>query len=583
MHASRLVFKGRSLGALLGALLLLACSDDPAPPELVLRVAPTTGDCQTTGRAETLAALGATKLRLTLVQRSRLSASPKLLCDRVVSLRGTTGQSDLGFERDEEGRIDLQVEAFSDDSPPKLLARGVLLGLNQRPRVGPLSVLLRPVDRFACAIGLDAPRGFHSATALPNGQVLVVGGLTHQPPAGASGDGLWVHPGAALFDPRSGTFQDLGELEGVGRAWHHAVLIGGPAEGPYDLLLIGGLRGRADQPLSPVAKLGDANELLPIVPTETAEPATTLALRLYPYTDPPRLVARPAPPALASRIFSVMTQLEDGSVLILGGLDDYSGGHLATVDTVEQLPAASTEHRGPFALARTRVAAAAAQLSASQVLVFGGNFDSKPAQRDVEAIELLDIASDVMAKLASFEVGSRQRLRSLAHATASSLGDGEVLLVGGLELESGQAQTLRADFPIQRITSVAGDLRVSNVASALFIPVAYHTASALSQGEVLLSGGLAAPLTCPSGRACNKSYLYQAQGDQLSEIESLRAGRFGHRVTSLPGGALLLSGGLTLPASGVPQALGGAELFEKAEADLFHRKPGEASDRFCPD
>jgi hypothetical protein len=558
----------------------LACSDDPAPPTLQLAVAGVSGDCQSPGQAESLATLGAGSLRLTLVQRTTVGAPAQLLCDRVLRSSGE-GTSDLAYERDEEGRLDLHVEAFSSDSPPRLLARGVLQGLNNRPRLGPLSLLLTPVGGFACAPGLDAPRAFHTATPLPDGRVLLVGGLTHQAPAGASGDGLWLEPTAALFDPRSGNFISLGAVAGAARASHHTVLIGGPVQGPYDVLLVGGLRAKEGAPPAPVARLGGADDALPIVPTTAAEPAPTTVLRVYPYTDPPRVVVRPAPPALAARIYGAMAQLENGNTFLLGGLDDYSGGRLATVDTVEQLPAGSTEHRGPFALTHARVAAAATQLSATQVLVFGGNFDSPPGQRDTEAIELLDLGSGVTAQLATFEVGSRERLRSLAHASLSSLGGGEVLLVGGLELEPGQARTPRADFPVQRITAVAGDLRVSNVASALFVPVAYHDASTLPDGEVLVTGGLAAPLTCPGGRACNKSYIYQAQGDLLTSAENLRAGRFGHRATPLPGGALLLSGGLTL-TNNVTQALAGAELYQgTAGDDAFSRAPATSSGIGC--
>jgi hypothetical protein len=62
---------------------------------------------------------------------------------------------------------------------------------------------------------LNTARDSHTATLLPNGKVLVVGGLTNSTPDSAS---------AELYDPASGTWIATGSLI-IGRYWHAATLL----------------------------------------------------------------------------------------------------------------------------------------------------------------------------------------------------------------------------------------------------------------------------------------------------------------------------------------------------------------------
>lgn len=86
---------------------------------------------------------------------------------------------------------------------------------------------------FETAGALEAPLEDHSATLLPDGCVLVVGGREW------TGDGYAVRSGAQLWDPRTGSFAPAGSLV-EGRTGHTATLlpggrvliVGGTAAGP---------------------------------------------------------------------------------------------------------------------------------------------------------------------------------------------------------------------------------------------------------------------------------------------------------------------------------------------------------------
>jgi N-acetylneuraminic acid mutarotase len=68
---------------------------------------------------------------------------------------------------------------------------------------------------------LAQARGFHTMTLLPDGKVLVTGG-SEQPEDDVEGDALLSS--AELYDPATGTWTSVGSLS-TGRAWHSATLL----------------------------------------------------------------------------------------------------------------------------------------------------------------------------------------------------------------------------------------------------------------------------------------------------------------------------------------------------------------------
>ena len=64
-----------------------------------------------------------------------------------------------------------------------------------------------------------APRSGHSATLLPDGKVLIAGGMRRNQD---------FYKSAELYDPATGKFQSTGEMR-LGRVGHIAVLLGSRA------------------------------------------------------------------------------------------------------------------------------------------------------------------------------------------------------------------------------------------------------------------------------------------------------------------------------------------------------------------
>src|SRR5215475_2968521 len=96
------------------------------------------------------------------------------------------------------------------------------------------AALAQPPGKFTPTGDLTIPRAFHTATLLPNGKVLIAGGVA----LGIVPSTKWAS--AELYDPSAGTFTPTGDMTGP-RQWHTATLL------PTGQVLIagGGLNGRA--------------------------------------------------------------------------------------------------------------------------------------------------------------------------------------------------------------------------------------------------------------------------------------------------------------------------------------------------
>ncbi len=130
-------------------------------------------------------------------------------------------------------------------------------------------------------------------------------------------------------------------------------------------------------------------------------------------------------------------------------------------------------------------------------------------------------------------------------ATATALPDGRVLVTGG-----GRTQTARRGFRDAELI----DLDRMTVAPAGVMSVyrAFHTATLLDDGQVLVAGEHSADLWSPDERR-----FHPVAGDLQTT--------FGHSAARLADGTVLISGGLLEPVDRQPQvAITGAFLFDPA-------------------
>jgi hypothetical protein len=522
--------------------------------------------------------VGATFLRVTVIERGLGAAS--LRCDRRVDLAAAGSTANLQLDTSGTARLDLQVEAYDSSQPPQLIATGAAVGINRRPRLAPLQILLVPVDGFVCAPGLlGSGRAFHSATPLPNGQVLLVGGVMT---AGAGQ--LTANDTIEVYDPRVGTFTAVQGDVLPGSALHTATALAtaGPL-GPYDVLLAGG--ARLQGATGPVLQIGAAADPLPVMPGSVAGPAPSVVLRYYPWSDPPEVRVMSGSPELGPRMLHA-AGVAGSRLVVAGGVTGGSGGQLAIADDFEVLPARDLSlHDGPFALARPRVGAVAGALGESAMLVFGGNLRSADdAALVVDAAEVVTFGETISTALAVFEAGSQSLVAPVAHATLTPIADG-LLLAGGLAVRPGSARAVRETNPVVRISQVAETVRVVGVGGDAFVPVAYHAAVPLPGGDALLLGG--ASTTCASGGLCASAAVYRyagTAGTLARGASPMLTTRFGHAVTLLDDGTVLVTGGLTAQGT-APVAPPSAELFVPAASggqDQFGRAPGEVSSHGCP-
>jgi hypothetical protein len=184
---------------------------------------------------------------------------------------------------------------------------------------------------FAVTGAMAGPRYFHTATLLPSGSVLVVGGRT---------DDFGVFSSAELYDPASRTFTSTGDLN-ASRAWHTATLL------PDGRVLIAGGDGNPD--VLPSAELYD-----PASGTFTATGAM-----------------------IAIRSAHTATLLPNGKVLVAGGwgAHDVATGDRPSLSSAELYDPASGTFTATGSMTTARDSFTATLLPNQKVLIAGGAND----------------------------------------------------------------------------------------------------------------------------------------------------------------------------------------------------------------
>lgn len=227
-------------------------------------------------------------------------------------------------------------------------------------------------DGFTNVAPMVTGRMNHTATLLPSGKVLVVGGMTADSTPLAS---------AELYDPATNTWSSAGSLA-TSRTVHVAALL------PSGKVLVAG------------GAHGDSN---PIASVEIYDPASNS------WTLAPSLATERYAPAVA--------QLDDGKVLVVGGAT-FGGTRLASAELYD--PAAGT-WSSAGSLATPRINLVATRLASGKVLVAAGEL-----YRVLASAEIYDPASNTWSTAASL---STARLSP----QVSLLRSGEILISGGAD------------------------------------------------------------------------------------------------------------------------------------------------------
>jgi N-acetylneuraminic acid mutarotase len=381
------------------------------------------------------------------------------------------------------------------------------------------------------AIGsLATRRAFHTATLLPSGKVLVVGGTS---------DGSGALASAEIYDPATGLWSGTGSLNAA-RHSHAAVLL------PNGKVLVVG---------------GTVTDASALASAEIYDPATGSWSTTGSLAD--------------ARYHHTLTLLRSGQLLVAGGTTDGTGG-LASAEVYD--PAAGT-WANAGALNVARYSHTATLLPSGKVLVAGGQ-DTPSA---LASAELYDPATGTWANTGPLNV-------AVSSHTATLLTNGKVLVAGGIQsgplvvveiydpatgtwsnvpgLNSPRASHTATLLPNGKVLVAGGTgggpntTELYDPASGLWAsssPLAtgryLHTATLLPSGKVLLAGGF-------NGSYLASAEIYEQAASAWSGTGSLAAGRYYHSATLLTNGKVLVAGGTT--NNGTSSGLASVQLYDPA-------------------
>jgi hypothetical protein len=342
--------------------------------------------------------------------------------------------------------------------------------------------------RWSSAGSLSVPRFAHTATLLSNGKVLVVGGNSAVPNASFP-DGAGALSSAELYDPQTNTWSLAASMP-TARSFHTATLL---ADGR--VLVAGGALVAAE--------------------SSTGYPGIVLAsAELY---DPASNTWTAATPMPSAAMNQSATLLSDHRVLVIGGVDrflDIPPGAAPTmgVRAAELYEPATNSWSLAPSMGHERISPSITRLPNDQVLVVGDNGINE------NTAEIFDPAAEQWSPAPKPAVGRAGHVAVLLHS-------GAVLVAGGL----GETSAELFDWRRNDWTS-AGTLSLIRSGA---------TATVLGTGEVLVAGGFGSGRTAWAG-----AELYDPQGRSAVGITRPRS-------QALPGTLALL-----VPAAAIALALG---------------------------
>jgi hypothetical protein len=375
----------------------------------------------------------------------------------------------------------------------------------------PASTPTLTTGRFVSAGSLVEGRAWHSALALPDGRVLLVGGEGSH--AAHGGNGL---DSIEVWDPIGGDSVASGEMQ---RATYGDQYVGPHlfqmTDGRSLLVPTGCVCGPA--PASTPAQVWDQ--------VSGAKPLEALEVRRVAYTA---------------------TQLADGRILIAGGVPGLIGDALASAEIWDPV-AGTVEPTGAMSVARAD--AAATLLPDGRVLIVGGatRSDSTSFVTPVSEAEIWDPASGTFSTAFTHEFGPGGSPGGDLALFTVTLRDGRVLVLNH--------EGAHVWDPTTNTLSAAGTYRDARHE---------FSATLLADGRVLVSGGSQelpgdGRSSIASTEIWDPSTLGFEPGPDLTEA------RAGHTATLLPDGRVLIVGGFRSAGLAL-DALASTELWEPVAA-----------------
>jgi len=360
---------------------------------------------------------------------------------------------------------------------------------------------------FTMTGSMSTTRMFHTATLLPDGKVLIVGGIDN---AGAGGREI---PSAELYDPASGTFALTTGNMMRARYGHSATLL------PNGKVLIAGGFGR--------------NEV--IGPAELYDPATgTFSL-----TGDMRQAQQ----------WHAATLLKTGKVLVSGGFCGSSCGFVAANPELYDPTTGEFAKTGTYAgvdLERDN----GGLLGSTAMLLRDGRvlLTAEPAA------QVYDPVTGTFSRTGTMTTRKGWTPYYINGLTATLLDNDKVLIAGGHNEDIGRFKTAELYDPATGSFTATGDMAFVRDG---------HTATLLANGTVLITGG-----ESEAGCAITSlgaAELYNPSAGRFSSAGGMNVRREWHTATRLKDGRVLVTGGLTFDGG----LCGGVSVVHLASAELY--------------
>lgn len=272
-------------------------------------------------------------------------------------------------------------------------------------------------------------------------------------------------------------------------------------------------------------------------------------------------------------MLSQTTALADGRWLFTGGLDLLTGQPSAAAAVYD--PATQTTTN--LTMASPRAGHGASLLANGRVLITGGS-SSVDLTNPLSLFTGLLVSSELFDPLTDTFVAGPNMLEARAFHTSTTLTTGKVLIAGGI-----------AVLPIVNLPNVSATAYLYNPASNSFgLPSVMsgarflHTAVPLSNGKVLLVGGLNLDLTTFLTTLNPLDIVVGTRTDcqlftpnilsfgSFATVNGMQVGRAGAALAPLPGGGALIAGGFEMQIDATTQAF---VLNATATADVFAQSP----------
>jgi hypothetical protein len=425
---------------------------------------------------------------------------------------------------------------------------------------------------------MSVARSGHTATLLPTGQVLIAGGAsctsgcvypntaelydpnsgTFSPTtgnlttpytgaaaillntgkvliAGGSSDGATLNSFAELYDPATSLFTQSGAMVSPRSSFTATLLQNG------NVLIAGGAAGATELPGAEIynpstgafASTGSLN-----IPRQfhTASlllngkvliaggNSTTNSAELY---DPGSGTFSLTGNLGETRWSPTATALPNGTVLIAGG---YFMQVLSSIETYD--PSAGVFTSQSVFMTVPRTGHATTQLADGRLLLTGGE---DATLRVNSSAEIYDPSTEKFSPTGSLIQGRHGH-------TATLLGDGTVLVVGGYSDTAGPNNGTSV-VPIAEIYSPVTET-FRQASSNPNVARAYHTATLLPNGKVLIAGG-----QIPGQQDTSTAELYDPVAETFTLAGNMSGPRYNHTATLLNDGRVLIADGITQAGS----------------------------------